>query len=738
MLSRYRSTAPLRFVSLLLVVASLGFPGRAGAQEPVPVAPGTTYTRIYQPAGPWAINVVEIDLSEKLVELHAVLGRGDITGRQPVAQMVAAQGSGERRPVAAVNADYFALAGQGYTTLPLGFHVQNGELVTLPDSTRSVLYLLSDGTAHIDRFRSSSWLLAPGDLMYPLSGVNRPPEKGELTLLTPRFGGVTRTGETALQLTLDSLSGPPRPNGEVTGRIAGIAAGSSVPIPDDGAVLVASGVAGYALRNLKVGDQVRLRFLIEPPVAEIREAIGGGPRIVRGGAISIEHRVERFADSFASLRHPRTGVGLRDGKLLMVTVDGRQPGYSEGMTLREFAQLFLDLGCQEAMNLDGGGSTTMVVRDKIVNSPSDGAPRRVANALALFTIAPTTGTPVRLAIEPAEANVLMGERLALSAVGLDEYFNPVTLAPGSVEWQCSASLGTVDPDGMFCGAEVSWPLAGLVVAKSQDLAASTVIRVLPAPSRLAITPVRTSVRPGSTQKFMVRAYDDYNSPVLLPSSRVTWEVSPAGAGARIDANGVLRAPADTARLIVTAKLGEVSAQAEVLVGVITTTLADFEKPAVYTAIGTPDGVPVEAAVVQDPLNKVNHCLQVKYDFSTAVGTRLAQVDVRLPLPESRTISLRVLGDAQGTWLRARLRDAADRVFTVDLADRLDWAGEWRRVTGWMPEDIAQPATLESIYITEYHSDRKPAGQVCLDDIGAGSLSLDEPPPPAAGTGAPSP
>jgi len=139
--------------------------------------------------------------------------------------------------------------------------------------------------------------------------------------------------------------------------------------------------------------------------------------------------------------------------------------------------------------------------------------------------------------------------------------------------------------------------------------------------------------------------------------------------------------------------------------------------------------------VQDPLNKANHCLQLRYDFSAASGTRLAQVDVRLPLPESRTISLRVLGDAQGTWLRARLRDAADRVFTVDLADRLDWAGEWRRVTGWMPEDIAQPATLESIYLTEYHGERKPAGQVCFDDIGAGSLSLDEPAPPAPTTGA---
>jgi hypothetical protein len=256
------------------------------------------------------------------------------------------------------------------------------------------------------------------------------------------------------------------------------------------------------------------------------------------------------------------------------------------------------------------------------------------------------------------------------------------------------------------------------------LAASTVIRVLPAPTRLAITPCRTSIKPGSTQKFTVRAFDDYNSPVQIPGARVTWEVSPEKAGGRIDANGLLKAPSDVARLIVTARVGEVRAQAEVLVGVVTTTIADFEKPGSFAAKGTPDGVAAEAAVVEDPLNKANHCLQLKYDFSGVSGTRLAQVDVNLPLADSRTVSLRVLGDGQGTWLRARLRDAADRVFTVDLADQLDWTGEWRRVTGWMPDEIAQPATLESIYVTEYHGDRKPTGRVCFDDIGVGSLSLE--------------
>ncbi len=708
-----------RIAAALLLSLAASLPGLC--LEPTPIAPGAAYWHEYEPEGPWAVNAVTVDLSQDMVELHTLLGRGDTTGRQVVPDMLAAESTEERRGVAAVNGDYFALAGQGYTTLPLGFSVRQGEIITLPDPSRSVLYLLKDGSAHIGRFRANCWVLGPEGLMFPLSGVNRPPAKGDLTLLTPRFGEKTITGDTARQLTLTDLSGPLRPNTEVTARISQVAIGGSRPIPPDGAVLVASGVASYALRRLKPGDEITIRLIIEPNVGEIEEAIGGGPRLVRDGKISVEYRRERFSEKFALTRHPRTGVGVADGALVMVTVDGRQPGYSEGMTLQEFAQLFVDIGCRDAMNLDGGGSTTMVVRDRVVNSPSDGAPRRVANGLGLFTTAPKTGKPVTLAIEPGEANVLAGEEVKLSAVGLDEYYNRIRPEPGTVRWECPPFMGEVDENGVFRGAPVGEPVVGLVVARCGDLTASCVVRVLPAATRLTITPSHVVLKPGATQKFAARAFDADNKPVYLPPSRITWEVSPPAAGARIDAHGVLRAPARDARVSVIARAAGLEARAEVLVGTISTVIEDFEQPRAYRATATPAGARAEAAVAADPLQPGNRCLRLDYDFSTPTGTRVAKVTLDLPLPESRTLSARVIGDGQGAWLRARLRDAADRTFTVDLADRLDWSGEWRKVTGWLPEDIAQPAVLEAIYVTEYHDDRHPKGRLYLDDIGAGGL-----------------
>lgn len=119
------------------------------------------------------------------------------------------------------------------------------------------------------------------------------------------------------------------------------------------------------------------------------EAVGGHPVLVREGELSAE---ARDSNAFAVTRHPRTAVGLTaDGRVLLVVVDGRQPGRSVGMSLRELGGLMLALGARDALNLDGGGSTTLVVRGagragglQVANSPSDSAGERpVGDALAV-------------------------------------------------------------------------------------------------------------------------------------------------------------------------------------------------------------------------------------------------------------------------------------------------------------------------------------------------------------------
>jgi exopolysaccharide biosynthesis protein len=113
--------------------------------------------------------------------------------------------------------------------------------------------------------------------------------------------------------------------------------------------------------------------------------VGGGPQLIREGRVEITAEREGIRPAFVSDRHPRTAIAsLGEGKILIVTVDGRQPSLSVGMSLAELAQLLLEFGARDAINLDGGGSTTMVIDGRVVNSPSDQTGERMVSDAILF------------------------------------------------------------------------------------------------------------------------------------------------------------------------------------------------------------------------------------------------------------------------------------------------------------------------------------------------------------------
>ena len=167
------------------------------------------------------------------------------------------------------------------------------------------------------------------------------------------------------------------------------------------------------LAALEPGDQVTVAwsFAAWPGILETS---GGNPTLVRNGRV-LSGNVDGTTPFHR--RNPRTAVGATaDGRLLIVTVDGRQPGHSVGMSLRELAELFVGLGARSAINLDGGGSTTMVIDGTIVNRISDPQERRVPTALLVLRAAPAV-PPVEAALAPeAEA---AGQRADLDAAAAD-------------------------------------------------------------------------------------------------------------------------------------------------------------------------------------------------------------------------------------------------------------------------------------------------------------------------------
>jgi hypothetical protein len=341
------------------------------------------------PDGPLVVTVVQIDPKVKGVRLEAALGQDRVWGTDPTqGREVVSAITARHKAVVGINAGFFPFAGP-----PIGLHVQNGEMVTEPASRRTCFLLMKDGRARFEAFTFSASVLAGKEKdapAYPIHGLNRQPGKGnELLLFSPVFFAATLRAAGRYEVVLSGLDGPLRPNREFTGTVAQVNEGGSTPLKPGTVVLSGGGEGAEFLRRAATpGAKLTFRIDLETTSGKpfdyenIREAVAGAPRIVTDGKADIRLTEEGMGRSFSTTRHPRTAVGeTRDGKLLLVTVDGRQNGLSRGMSLTELANLFLKYGAVHAVNLDGGGSSAVVVRNVIANSPSDGRERPVANML---------------------------------------------------------------------------------------------------------------------------------------------------------------------------------------------------------------------------------------------------------------------------------------------------------------------------------------------------------------------
>lgn len=399
-----------RLAAVVFALATL--PASSGAAPPSPqrvvrpVAEGVTLIRETIPPGaadgPLAVSVLRVDRRAPGVRVGVALAQDRVWGTDATKGREIVSALARRRgALGAVNAGYFPFAGN-----PIGLHIENGELVTEPNA-RVALVLDARGSARFARFIGAGSAAANGATT-SIHGLNRPPGRGnELLLYTPRFFSATLPQPGRFEIVLRDVPAPLTPGKEYEGIVAHMRTGGGAPLAPDSVVLSGGGRAADWLRaNAVLGAPLRFRFDIRPAPGDalpdnfvLHEAVAGGPRLLREGRVAINWAEEGFPASFARGRHPRTAVGLtRDGDtLLLVTVDGRQPALSRGATLAELAAILLKLGAWEAINLDGGGSTTLVVRDAIVNAPSEGRERPVANAILVFAgpSAATSRPPVK-------------------------------------------------------------------------------------------------------------------------------------------------------------------------------------------------------------------------------------------------------------------------------------------------------------------------------------------------------
>jgi hypothetical protein len=277
--------------------------------------------------------------------------------------------------------------------------MESGVMKTPPHPKRSTVGITDDGRLLIERVAMLGTWQGLGQRR-PLNGLNQRPGPAGVSLFTPAWGATTPAASDTVEITLQPVP-PAAPFTDITGIVTSVKPAGGTPIPRDGAVLVGRGAsAGRLASEAPVGQEVIARLVLRPRWEGVVDAVGGGPLIVQNGQ-PVFRALEQFTSSQLSLRHPRTAIGQRaDGRIIFVAVDGRQPGYSTGMTNFELAQTMVRLGAVTASALDAGGSTTMAFDGKLLNRPSDRTERAVADGLFVFYYGVHAPAPPQKVVSP--------------------------------------------------------------------------------------------------------------------------------------------------------------------------------------------------------------------------------------------------------------------------------------------------------------------------------------------------
>ncbi|MFU2014964.1 phosphodiester glycosidase family protein [Peribacillus butanolivorans] len=356
--------------------------------------------------GPWVVNILEIDPKKFKGKVLPELGTEIVPGKEKLTSISARTGA-----IATVNGGYFVMGPSDGTEGDLaGASMIGGELISEAVNGRTSL-VLSGNRAQIASVETKLSVTASDAAKRELDGLNRKPglirgcggigdnlnfakhdftctDSGELIQFTSSFGAKTEPGD-GVEVNLNS-------KGEVTEVRK--SRGSFIPLK--GSVLAGTGdAANWLLAHAKLGAKLKVNTRILADKQPLKAApkisiVNGGPQLLHDGKEKINAVKEGFNWSenpefyykFGERRNPRTLAGVtEEGKILLVTVDGRQPFYSVGANFKESARLMKALGAVDAVNLDGGGSTAMTVGSKLVNRTSDAAGERpIGDAIVIL------------------------------------------------------------------------------------------------------------------------------------------------------------------------------------------------------------------------------------------------------------------------------------------------------------------------------------------------------------------
>ncbi len=405
-------------------------------------APGVTYMQEVDTQIPRVVHILKFKYPSKNLTFRTAIAGDAIFQTSGRSLEKTSSIAMRKHAFAAINSGFFFSNGD-----PVGLIISGSELISEPYPTRSTA-AWSNAAMRFDRPVFKGFLKSGDGNVFTVDGVNRVGHENEIVLFTPKgnrakipAGGMLLLFSTEKKLT---------PN-----RTIEIKYWQSVSQSED--FQIPAGHFGFVVSQKKVPDIVpelaagskwKLRVQLSGTTnwTRMSEAVGGGPCLVKNGSIALNAQQELFKPEFYAVRHPRTAIGLtKNRECIWVVVDGRQP-FSAGASLDELANLMLKLGCVDAINLDGGGSSTFFLDNQVINRPSDGFERPVSDAALLFV--DSSDPPARpFRIKASARRISVGAAIRLKAVTP----SGAPIPQDQVLWACSDRSAWVDQGGFLHG-----------------------------------------------------------------------------------------------------------------------------------------------------------------------------------------------------------------------------------------------------------------------------------------------
>ena len=655
-------------------------------------------------AGWWNLNILRIDLSDPHTDIQGLMGSKGLSNRERVSSMVE-----KTNAIAGVNGDFFTFS--PVTSIAGGF-INKGEIITSPlaQANKSTAFMINElNQATIDYLSGS--VTAKNlrtDKNISVVHVNKTNTDFDyLTMLTSNWGEKSfgnKKHKDIIEVVVED-------NTVIDVRVGK----EPVVIPKSGYVLAVRGIYHQNLGSYQVGDKIELKTSGSPNIEDIKFAIGGGSIVLKNGELGA-------GDPVLKGNHPRTGIGIsQDGKeVILVTIDGRDKSF-KGVSQEIFGAIMRDLGAYNALNLDGGGSTAMAVKPlddnkvKLVNKPSDGAERPVANGVGVFSNAPV-GELSYLKVSTDDPNMFIDTTRNFVVKGYDQYHNPIAIDKSKLIFTYEGPNGVIE-NNAFKAKESG---KATITANYDDISASMEVKILG-----TIEHISTSISSFNT---------DLNSEKYLPmyigrdKNGYTANVHPRDISFTTTnnigkvINGVFHSADTSLAGALTGKIGNGVANILVSVGSNAKGVEGFEDIKNFNFSSYPQYVSGALNLNKDAKEGLTS-ISLNYDFSGGEATRAAYINFKnnksgLSLEGvPRKLGLWVKGDNQGSWLRGKIVDSKGTPHTIDFVKSIDF-DDWKYVTVDIPSNVNYPITLEQIYMVETNAAKKHSGEILIDGLTA--------------------